>query len=118
LILQHIASGEWLGIRSDVLDYEVRQIPDSLRRACVEQLVTGLRQYVSLESKDIARAKELAASGLSPIDALHVACAERSQVDVFLTTDDQLLRCATQPASRVRVRVENPVQWLREVMDL
>jgi predicted nucleic acid-binding protein len=65
-----------------------------------------MRQDVFLEPKDIVRATELGASGLSSIDELHVACAERIQIDVFLTTDDQLLRCAKQPASRVRV--ENP----------
>lgn len=116
LILQHIVSGEWQGIRSDVLTFEIRRTPDSFRRAWVEQLVSALRQHVVLDPKDIVRGKELAGSGFTAIDALHLACAERSQVDVFLTTDDQLLRCASRTESGLRVRVANPVQWLAEVM--
>jgi hypothetical protein len=46
---------------------------------------------------------------------LHLACAESGSADVFLTTDDQLLRRAASCASLTRMRVENPLQWLEEV---
>jgi len=57
----------------------------------------------------------LEAWGFSAFDALHLACAESGEVDVFLTTDDRLLRKAGTYAKQLRVRVENPLTWLREV---
>jgi len=47
-------------------------------------------------------------------DALHLACAEVGAVDVFLTTDDGLVRRARRHAETLRVRVENPVSWYQE----
>ena len=47
--------------------------------------------------------------------ALHLACAESGGADVFLTTDDKLLHKAAACAERLRVRVENPLVWLKEV---
>jgi predicted nucleic acid-binding protein len=53
-------------------------------------------------------------AGFADFDALHLACAERAEVDVFLTTDDRLLRRAKRLAAQLRVRVENPATWVRE----
>ncbi|MEK7405300.1 MAG: hypothetical protein AAB225_09340 [Acidobacteriota bacterium] len=38
------------------------------------------------------------------------------RVDVFLKTDDGLLRRARRHARELRVRVENPVSWYKEVL--
>jgi hypothetical protein len=46
--------------------------------------------------------------------SLHIACAEGRACDVLLTTDDRLLKKAIRYRSRLRVRVENPVNWLME----
>jgi hypothetical protein len=51
----------------------------------------------------------------SAFDALHLACAESGRADVFLTTDDRLLRKSAGYAKQLYVRVENPLVWLREV---
>ena len=61
-----------------------------------------------------ARARELMAAGFGAFDALHLASAESGGVDVFLTTDDRLLRTARRVAKRLLVRVENPLTWLGE----
>jgi predicted nucleic acid-binding protein len=48
------------------------------------------------------------------MDALHVACAERAQCCVMLTTDDRLLTLARRPETDVRVEVANPLDWMAE----
>ena len=48
-------------------------------------------------------------------DTLHLACAESAGADVFLTTDDQLLRKVAAFADQLRIRVENRLTWLWEV---
>jgi len=52
------------------------------------------------------------------MDALHLACAEKLSTDVFLTTDDGLLKCAERNAGVLHVTVINPVRWILEVSGL
>lgn len=81
----------------------------------MEGLLALAAVTVGLTDEDLARAKTLEALGLVGIDALHVAVAESSRADVFLTTDDRLLRKCSENAEMIRVKVANPVVWLTEV---
>ena len=53
--------------------------------------------------------------GFGPMDALHLSCAERGGAEVFVTTDDALLRRATRLADQLRVKVQNPAEWVAEL---
>lgn len=55
---------------------------------------------------------ELRSLGLGDMDALHLACAESGKADVFLTTDDKLLRRAARLAEQLHILVDNPLNWL------
>jgi uncharacterized protein with PIN domain len=50
--------------------------------------------------------------GFSGYDATHIASAERSRADIFLSTDDRLLRKAQRNIRAINVAIDNPVQWL------
>lgn len=117
LILTHLELGEWQWIGSEVLDFEIEQTPNPERRWRVRLLTTYVRNSIVVEEAEIERAEQLEALGFHPFDALHLACAESGNVDVFLTTDDQLLRLASRLSGQLRVRVENPLTWLKEVME-
>ncbi|MDE0399998.1 MAG: hypothetical protein OXL96_19560 [Candidatus Poribacteria bacterium] len=54
------------------------------------------------------------ALGFKEYDALHIACAESGEADVFLTVDDAVVRRAKSLQSQLHVRVENPHIWLQE----
>lgn len=62
------------------------------------------------------RASELKAIGFGAYDALHLACAEHSNADVFLTSDDKLLRLSRECSSILNIKVDNPLMWLKEVI--
>lgn len=53
------------------------------------------------------RASNLQNLGFQPFDALHIACAEAADVDIFLTTDDRLLRKASAHINQLNVEVQN-----------
>jgi hypothetical protein len=53
------------------------------------------------------RAQELEGAGLKTIDALHVACAEKSGAEWFLTCDDQVMRRYSGS-----IKVINPVEFV------
>ena len=115
MILTECESGDWEWIRSAVLDWEIEQMPDLERLRRVKSLVTHAHHSVAVGPSEVERAQELETWGIAAYDALHLACAESGGADVLLTTDDRLLRRSAARASELRVRVANPLTWLREV---
>jgi predicted nucleic acid-binding protein len=69
-------------------------------------------ETIHVESDEVVRSQELEKLGFHTIDALHLACAESGHADVFLTTDDRLLRLATRVSDYLRIDVANPLAWL------
>jgi hypothetical protein len=117
LILSRLQSGDWVWLGSDAIDYEVEQTPDPERQRRVRVLATAIQHSVPFTQAEATRAQELQSIGFKQWDALHLACAESGQVDVFLTTDDKFLRLAHRVATQLKVRVENPLTWLTEVTE-
>ena len=117
LILTHLETGKWPWIGSEVLDLEIEQTPDPQRRHRVKLLTAHVHHYVLVKQAEVERAQQLEALGFHPFDALHLACAESGDADVFLTTDDKLLRRATRLSGQLHVQVENPLTWLKEVTE-
>ena len=70
----------------------------------------------TLTWKTLRRAEELEKAGFDSYDAVHLASAEIGKADVFLTTDDQILKVANRKKSLFSLIVENPVKWLEEVL--
>ncbi|MBK8395515.1 MAG: PIN domain-containing protein [Leptospiraceae bacterium] len=62
------------------------------------------------------RADELQALGFKTFDALHIACAEYEKSDVFLTTDDKLLKLAIRIQKILKVKVFNITSWTQEYL--
>jgi predicted nucleic acid-binding protein len=58
------------------------------------------------------RALQINAAGISPLDAVHLACAEAGAAGVFLTCDDALKTRAKR--LDLHVRVMNPVEYWKE----
>lgn len=69
---------------------------------------------IPLDSQIIQRAKELEAVGYGAFDALHLSTAEAGTAQVLLTTDDRFIKRAARAVGSPRIRVLNPVEWLRE----
>lgn len=107
---------EWTLIGSEAIDYEISRIPDAERRRKVEQIASISREKTIVDESIVSRAREIEMHGLiKPMDALHLACAERS-ADVMLTTDDEILRAAIRMSADIKVIVMNPARWLLDVL--
>ena len=116
LILERIASGEWSWVGSEAMVDEVGQTPDPGRRARVSTSMQLIGTIIETGDATTDRARSLMALGFRAFDALHLASAELGSADVFLTTDDRLLRTARRVGETLLVRVENPLSWLGEVV--
>lgn len=107
LILQTIEAGEAELVRSPIHALENAQSPDATRRAWVNRCLGLAKVAVRLTPSIRTRANVLAAAGLKPLDALHLACAEAGRATYFLTCDDRLLKRYTG-----KIPVLNPVEYV------
>lgn len=115
IILTYVEAQSWALVGSEVIDFEISRIPDEEKRQKV-MILSGMAKEYILVTEDIERrAIELVEYGFKPYDALHIACAEKANVDVFLTTDDKLLRKAK--SVRLAVDVKSPIEWVLEVIN-
>jgi predicted nucleic acid-binding protein len=115
MIFTRCEADDWEWISSEVIDFEVDQTPDPERRRRVQLLASHAHRSIAIGQPETERAQQFESWGFAAYDALHLACAENGGADVFLTTDDRLLRQAAAYAEELRIRVENPLTWLREV---
>lgn len=117
LILSRVHTGPWSWVASKVLIDEVDEGSYPAQRDRINKILTYASQTVSVGAMEIARAKHLVeALGLKREDALHLACAESGAADIFLTTDDRLLKTA-RADPQIHLRVENPHTWLMGVTE-
>ena len=92
---------------------EIGRNPDADRRRDVGAVAELANEVVRLQPDTVQRALYFEQIGFGPFDALHLASAEQGQVEVFLTTDDDLVRRARRHREKIRVAVDNPVSWYR-----
>jgi predicted nucleic acid-binding protein len=92
LILERLDRGEWTQLSSEMAVIEIGAIPDVDRRERVQLLLPAEKSILKLTRAVWERAAELEALGFKPADAVHIAAAEESGADVFLSCDDRLCR--------------------------
>lgn len=116
LILQKFHQHEWEWVGSEVLVYELEQTVDVERRERLLLLAGQSHRVIEITEKIIDRAEKLEASGFDSFDAIHLASAEQANVDVFLTTDDNIKNVSNRKKEVFAFVIENPVKWLEEVL--
>ena len=114
-ILTYCFRGDWHWISSTVLSDEVEQTADLMKRFQIKTLLSRAHQTISYGTDVRTRGKNLELLGFQEFDALHIACAEIGKADLFLTTDDRLLRRAKRYHEQLHIQVENPSTWLQGV---
>jgi len=78
-------------------------------------LLPGSTATLKLTDDVFGRAADLQELGFKPADAVHIAAAEATAADVFLSCDDRLCRMARRHGADLKVRVANPLEWLNEM---
>jgi len=111
-ILKYVELGKISLINSDAILYEISKIPNLERKEKVFSLISKAQMYIEFNQKILDRAKEIQKLGIKSYDALHVACAEEAESDIFLTTDDKLLKKLKKNKLKIKVKVDNPLNWI------
>jgi predicted nucleic acid-binding protein len=113
-ILAAVRLGRLEMISSKALEAELRRNPSVARRLEAEAFLEIASLIVTIDDSVAGRAAELTNLGYGVFDSLHLAAAESVGVDVFLSTDDRLIKRATRGVGDPRIEVWNPVSWIRE----
>ncbi len=103
-------------IRTRAHDLENDQNPNHARADRVRGWLERSKPIELPEDELIRRTGELLGLGFKGFDAFHIASAEAAQADVLATCDDGLLSTAGRNASRLHVRLVNPVALAAEVL--
>lgn len=111
-IQAQIHNGEYELVTSDMLYYEIQQMPHESRKQAIEAYIEDNSSvHVGYERQDQldAKAAEIMKSGVKYKDACHVASAILAGCEYFLTTDRRLLRFASP-----EIAVVNPVAFINQ----
>lgn len=100
---------------SEVLTLEMNNIKDQIKRAKILELYNKLNlTNIPFSDKIIKRAKEIRNYNIKDMDSLHIAYAESSTIDYFITTDRLLINASNRVD--LKVKVINPINFIMEVI--
>lgn len=94
VILTLCESGQVTLISSEALEFEIGRIPDQERKEESLAILKVARETVCLSQDLEALARRVEASGVKPLDALHLASASVAKADYFCTCDDKFIKKA------------------------
>lgn len=97
---------------SEALVYENNKNPDNLRKERIATYFELAKEFIKLEESDFQRAKDLRALGFSDMDALHIASAEKSGIDFFITCDDWIVNLYKRNSQALKVRIVNLLEFV------
>jgi predicted nucleic acid-binding protein len=115
-IIHYCENSEWILINSDVIEFEISQHPDVSKKEQINSILSVANIYIQSGEEIESRAEELMGLSFKFQDALHLAFAEAGNSDIFLTTDDRLLRKAKHYQDILKIEVENPTIWLITIL--
>ena len=108
VIVARAEAGEIALVRSPAHLVENDANPREDRRLAAALWINGAAVNVPLDAEVEIRARELDALGFQPLDALHVAFAERAGARWFVTCDDRLVSLAARLGGALRTVVVAP----------
>ncbi len=116
ILLKISLTGKIKLIGSDVLKHEITKTPDPVRKSQLLSLSKYISKFYTLNDIIIELAYKLQKSGFGAFDSLHIATAEKSGADIFITTDDKILKLYRKNPELLNIRIENPVNIVRELL--
>ncbi|MGH9899615.1 MAG: type II toxin-antitoxin system VapC family toxin [Pyrinomonadaceae bacterium] len=101
-------------ISSEALLFEIERNPTMARKEYALEVLKSAESFVAVNDRVENRATELVATGIGPLDALHLACAEEGRADYFCTSDDGFLKKA-KARTDLKTKVVSPVELIEEI---
>lgn len=115
VIINKYCNNEFKVYTSDALAFEMKNIKDIIKKAKVLEVYNKLNlTNIEFSDKIIRRAYEIRKYNIKNMDSLHIAYAESSEIDYFITTDRLLINASNR--ADLKVKVINPINFIMEVI--
>jgi hypothetical protein len=113
-ILAFCDSGQAELVSSEALVYEIGNNPLPVRREHGVAVLAKAKHFVTMTEDVKKRAGFFMEHGIKNLDSLHLALAEKENVEYFCTCDDRFLRNAKRIPNQ-HVKVLSPVDLIQEI---
>ena len=107
-------SGQVTLVGSDALLFELEKNPHAIRKDYAAVVLSNATAFAPTDQGVETRARQFEATGMKPLDALHLASAVAAEADFFCTCDDRLLKRA-RAADTGQTRVVSPLELVMEI---
>jgi predicted nucleic acid-binding protein len=107
-IFEQVENGSIQLVVSPAHRFENDRNPREDRRLATALWLKKADRVVDAAADTDERARLLAGLGFGPLDALHLALAEKAKARWFVTTDDRLLKKAREQRDRMQIEVVSP----------
>ncbi|OIO75409.1 MAG: hypothetical protein AUJ85_03185 [Elusimicrobia bacterium CG1_02_37_114] len=111
-LLEQIEKKKYHVVNSIILEYENKQNPYIERREKVSTYLKLSSEKINIDESVIERAIILERYGIPSIDALHLAVAEKSKVNYFITCDNILLNKIRNLKIKLEISTVSPVEFV------
>ena len=111
-LLEKIEKGSHVLIASEALIYENNRNPDEQRKVRVASYFNLAREFVGADFSDEERVSVLNELGFLNIDALHIASAEKSRADYFVTCDDDIMKLYKRHKDLIKVNIISLIELI------
>ncbi len=112
LVLAQVQNSLLQWVSSEIVLLEIMETPNVQKRERLTLLSKLANHEIAYGRNEEHRAIELETLGFHSFDAMHLACAESANVDIFLTTDDRLLRKASHLKKQLKIKAVNPINFI------
>ena len=112
VILDRCEHGLYELVSSDIIEYEISKIINQDKRDAVSRLAQIAKRTVKLNNEIKSRAYDFENSKIKPFDALHLGFAQVAGIDLFLTTDERIIK--KKDSLNITFRILNPLDFIHE----
>ena len=113
-LFEQLEAGNLDLISSEVLKFEISKNPNTTRQQLGLAVLEKAKSYIPLDKEIEDRAKAFMEQGIKPLDALHLASAEKSGADYFCTADDKFLKKARRMKFK-KMKILSPIELAQEI---
>ncbi len=107
-IQELITNNEIDFVWSFILLYENENNPFDLRKEAIFDFSKYAKQVIGVNNDILILANEIRLSGIKEKDSLHIASAIISNCDLFITTDDRILKYESK-----RIKIIDPIDFIK-----
>ena len=111
MLLLMRSEGRFELLNSFALEYENGKNPNIENMLKISDLLRYSTDYISCDEGILDRSLEFEKYGLMGMDAMHVACAENTKADFFVTCDDNLIK-KLKRIDNIRVAFYNVIDFV------